>query len=114
MNIPKVLRAAEEAHLWKELIFLYIHYDEFDNAAQVGCVLLSYVGGAYVVKYFRLIVGVSLDVFRLSKKSLGVQVLDTSRYTCIYKQNSFTGCSWCVYIYLCMHWQLQTRWFVNL
>eukprot|EP01134_Creolimax_fragrantissima_P001261 CFRG1261T1 len=33
LNIPKVLRAAEDAHLWKELVFLYTHYDEFDNAA---------------------------------------------------------------------------------
>lgn len=32
VNIPKVLRAAEEAHLWFELVFLYVHYDEFDNA----------------------------------------------------------------------------------
>eukprot|EP01137_Pigoraptor_chileana_P023616 Opistho-2@90187 len=32
VNIPKVLRAAEDAHLWQELVFLYIHYDEFDNA----------------------------------------------------------------------------------
>lgn len=28
-----MIRAVEEAHLWPELIFLYIHYDEFDNAA---------------------------------------------------------------------------------
>lgn len=32
-DIPKVLRAAEQAHLWSELVFLYVHYDEFDNAA---------------------------------------------------------------------------------
>ena len=32
-DIPKVLRAAEQAHLWPELVFLYVHYDEFDNAA---------------------------------------------------------------------------------
>jgi clathrin heavy chain len=34
VNIPKVLRAAQEAHLWSELVFLYTHYDEFDNAVQ--------------------------------------------------------------------------------
>lgn len=34
LNIPKVLRAAEDAHMWKELVFLYVHYDEFDNACQ--------------------------------------------------------------------------------
>lgn len=32
-NLPKVIRAAEQAHLWPELVFLYIKYDEFDNAA---------------------------------------------------------------------------------
>ncbi|KAJ3029464.1 hypothetical protein HDV00_009596 [Rhizophlyctis rosea] len=33
INIPKVIRATETAHLWSELVFLYTHYDEFDNAA---------------------------------------------------------------------------------
>ncbi|KAH7355877.1 clathrin heavy chain [Pyrenochaeta sp. MPI-SDFR-AT-0127] len=33
INIPKMIRSCEEAHLWPELIFLYVHYDEFDNAA---------------------------------------------------------------------------------
>jgi clathrin heavy chain len=32
VNIPKVLRAAEEAHLWSELVFLYDKYEEYDNA----------------------------------------------------------------------------------
>lgn len=32
VNIPKVLRAAEVAHLWAELVFLYDKYEEFDNA----------------------------------------------------------------------------------
>ena len=35
VNIPKVLRAAEQAHLWPELVFLYDKYDEFDNAILV-------------------------------------------------------------------------------
>ncbi|CAJ0907790.1 2274_t:CDS:10 [Entrophospora sp. SA101] len=35
LNIPKVIRACDEAHQWKELVFLYEHYDEFDNAALV-------------------------------------------------------------------------------
>lgn len=29
INIPKVIRAAEKAHLWPELVFLYMKYDEF-------------------------------------------------------------------------------------
>ncbi|KAL6946298.1 Clathrin heavy chain [Hanseniaspora osmophila] len=33
INIPKVIRAVEATHLWPELIFLYAHYDEWDNAA---------------------------------------------------------------------------------
>lgn len=33
LNIPKVIRAVEDAHLWNELVFLYAHYDEWDNAA---------------------------------------------------------------------------------
>jgi len=33
MNLPKMIRACEEAHLWPELVFCYYHYDEFDNAA---------------------------------------------------------------------------------
>ncbi|KAF8931855.1 hypothetical protein BGZ58_007377 [Dissophora ornata] len=33
INIPKVIAACEEAHLWTELVFLYVHYDEYDNAA---------------------------------------------------------------------------------
>ncbi|KAI4848661.1 clathrin heavy chain, partial [Aureobasidium sp. EXF-8845] len=33
INIPKMIRACEEAHLWPELVFLYVHYDEYDNAA---------------------------------------------------------------------------------
>ncbi|XP_033115342.1 clathrin heavy chain 1 isoform X2 [Anneissia japonica] len=32
VNIPKVLRAAEYAHLWAELVFLYDKYEEYDNA----------------------------------------------------------------------------------
>ena len=33
INIPKMLKACEDAALWPELIFLYTHYDEWDNAA---------------------------------------------------------------------------------
>jgi hypothetical protein len=31
----KVIRAAESAHLWSELVFLYIKYDEFVSACTV-------------------------------------------------------------------------------
>lgn len=33
INIPKVLTACEKAHLYPEMIFLYCHYEEWDNAA---------------------------------------------------------------------------------
>jgi len=33
INIPKVIKSTEQAHLWSELVFLYVKYDEFDNAA---------------------------------------------------------------------------------
>lgn len=29
INLPKVIRAAENSHLWPELVFLYVKYDEF-------------------------------------------------------------------------------------
>merc|ERR1711972_976160 len=32
VNIPKVLRAAEQAHLWSGLVVLYDKYEEYDNA----------------------------------------------------------------------------------
>lgn len=33
LNFPKVINVCEEAHLYTELIFLYTHYEEWDNAA---------------------------------------------------------------------------------
>ncbi|KAK4540289.1 hypothetical protein LTR36_009601 [Oleoguttula mirabilis] len=33
INIPKMIKGCEESHLWPELVFLYTHYDEYDNAA---------------------------------------------------------------------------------
>ncbi|KAK9810517.1 hypothetical protein WJX72_012055 [[Myrmecia] bisecta] len=35
INIPRLIRVCEEYHHWKELVFLYIQYDEYDNAAMV-------------------------------------------------------------------------------
>jgi len=32
LNMPKMITACSEAHLWPELVFLYHHYEEFDNA----------------------------------------------------------------------------------
>lgn len=33
INIPKLLRICDEHHHWKELSYLYIQYEEYDNAA---------------------------------------------------------------------------------
>jgi clathrin heavy chain len=32
LNIRKLLSSCEQGHHWEELVFLYTHYDEFDNA----------------------------------------------------------------------------------
>lgn len=32
-NLPQLIKAAQSAHLWSELVYLYIKYDEMDNAA---------------------------------------------------------------------------------
>jgi clathrin heavy chain len=34
LNIPKLLRACERYKMWSEAVFLYVKYDEFDNAIQ--------------------------------------------------------------------------------
>ena len=36
INIPKVIKAAEKAHLWPELVFLYFKYDEFVSRVSVA------------------------------------------------------------------------------
>ena len=33
INIPRLIRSCEEQQHWRELTFLYIAYDEYDNAA---------------------------------------------------------------------------------
>jgi clathrin heavy chain len=33
LNIPKLIQACDEQQHWKELTYLYIQYDEYDNAA---------------------------------------------------------------------------------
>ena len=35
LNIPALIRVCEELELWKELTFLYVQYDEYDNALLV-------------------------------------------------------------------------------
>ncbi|KNC53501.1 clathrin heavy chain 1 [Thecamonas trahens ATCC 50062] len=35
INVPKVLRACEVAHMWPEMVFLCVHYDEHDRAIEI-------------------------------------------------------------------------------
>lgn len=35
LNIPRLIRVCQDHHHWKELVFLYVQYDEYDNAAVV-------------------------------------------------------------------------------
>lgn len=35
LNVPQLIRVCEELELWRELTFLYIAYDEYDNALGV-------------------------------------------------------------------------------
>ena len=37
INVPKVIRSAESAHLWSELVFLYVKYDEFVSVFSSQC-----------------------------------------------------------------------------
>lgn len=53
VNIPKVLRAAEQAHLWAELVFLYDKYEEYDNAVQT---MMNHPGEAWREGHFKDII----------------------------------------------------------
>ena len=35
LNVPQLIRVCEELELWRELTFLYVQYDEYDNALGV-------------------------------------------------------------------------------
>jgi clathrin heavy chain len=35
LNVSKLLRACERYLLWSEAVYLYSHYDEFDNSIQI-------------------------------------------------------------------------------
>ena len=60
INIPKVIRAAEKAHLWPELVLLYIKYDEFVSRARM---------------YERLLADVRFRTMVLSRWSKGPPML---------------------------------------
>jgi len=53
LNIPKVLRAAEQAHLWSELVFLYDKYEEYDNAVLT---MIAHPSAAWRESHFKDII----------------------------------------------------------
>lgn len=53
VNIPKVLRAAETAHLWSELVFLYDKYEEYDNAVTT---MMAHPSEAWREQHFKEII----------------------------------------------------------
>jgi clathrin heavy chain len=52
-NIPKLIVACQEAHLWQELVFLYQHYDEWDNAALE---MMNHAEDAWEHSHFREVI----------------------------------------------------------
>jgi clathrin heavy chain len=49
LNIPKLIRACERHYHWAEAVFLYVHYDEFDSAANA---IMAHSGTAFVHEQF--------------------------------------------------------------
>lgn len=47
------MRAAEQAHLWAELVFLYDKYEEYDNAVQT---MMNHPGEAWREGHFKDII----------------------------------------------------------
>lgn len=68
LNIPKVLRAADAAHLWPELVFLYDKYEEFDNAVYT---MMSHPTEAWKENHFKeLITKVRISSLHLLQSTL--------------------------------------------
>lgn len=57
----QVLRAAEQAHLWAELVFLYDKYEEYDNAI---ITMMSHPADAWKEGQFKDIVTKVKTVFK--------------------------------------------------
>ena len=51
--VAQVLRAAEQAHLWSELVFLYDKYEEYDNAILT---MISHPSDAWKENHFKDII----------------------------------------------------------
>lgn len=62
----QVLRAAEQAHLWAELVFLYDKYEEYDNAV---IAMMNHPTEAWRESHFKdIVTKVSSQLFPRKKK----------------------------------------------
>jgi len=52
LNIPKLIQACERHNLWEQAVFLYTHYDEFDQAANT---MMQHSPVAFVHDQFQMI-----------------------------------------------------------
>lgn len=50
INIPRLIRVTEEYQHWAELTFLYVQYDEFDNAALI---MIAHAPAAWEHTHFK-------------------------------------------------------------
>lgn len=60
----QVLRAAEQAHLWAELVFLYDKYEEYDNAI---ITMMNHPTDAWKEGQFKDIITKVCNIFRRYK-----------------------------------------------
>jgi len=52
LNIPKLIQACERHYLWQQAVFLYMHYDEFDAAANT---MMAHSAVAYSHDQFQMV-----------------------------------------------------------
>lgn len=63
----QVLRAAEQAHLWAELVFLYDKYEEYDNAI---ITMMNHPADAWKEGQFKDIVTKVIEIFKMQSPIL--------------------------------------------
>lgn len=89
LNIPKVIRACDEAHQWSELVFLYEHYDEHDNASLA---MIQHAADAWEHSRFKDII-VKVSNTEIYYKVLILIYLNYMfMYVCIYQNHALIYC----------------------
>ncbi|CAM6090563.1 unnamed protein product [Calypogeia fissa] len=71
INIPKLIRVYDEQQYWKELAYLYIQYNEYDNAAAT---IMNHSPEAWDHMQFK---DVAVNVHRSWKESEGTSPLQS-------------------------------------